>query len=228
MPKTPLRKRFSAATRLFRETWGTDISSARARRRAWWDFQLMDHAFLRRWWSNSAEIAPGVWRSNQPSPQRIARYARAGIRSVLNLRGPGRHSHYLFEKEACEAAGITLVDRRLYAAELPSRDELLALFQAFDAIEKPFVMHCKSGADRSGFGAALYLIDTGTPVSEARRQLHWKHLHFKRDATGILDFFLESYAAAQAQSGTSLRDWIARDYDPEALTRAYRAGRTAR
>ncbi len=225
MSKPPLKKRFSAATRRFRETWGTDIATPEARRRAWWDFQLMDHAFLRRWWTNSREIAPGVYRANQPSPQRIARYAQAGVRSILNLRGEGRHSHYLFEREACEAAGLTLVNRRLYAAELPTREELLSLFEAFDTIEKPFVMHCKSGADRSGFGAALYLVLTGRPVAEARRQLHWTHLHFKSDATGILDYFLETYEVAQAETGIDLRDWVADQYDPAALTAAYRASR---
>ncbi|MFD1913173.1 tyrosine-protein phosphatase [Halodurantibacterium flavum] len=228
MSKLPLKKRISAAKRRFRETWGTDISTPEARRRAWWVFQLVDHAFLRYLWKNTREIAPGVFRANQPSPGRIEGYARRGIRSILNLRGPSDQSHYLFEKDACDRTGITLVDRRLYATELPERDQLLALLDTFEQIEKPFVMHCKSGADRSGFGAALYLIMTGSPVEVARRELHWKHMHFKTEATGILDFFLRTYGAAEARSGISLRDWIARDYDAAALTAAYRRERQAR
>lgn len=229
MPARRLKDRLRTLRRQFHETWGTDISTPEARRRAWWDMQITDHSFLRRWWRNTARVADGVYRANQPSPQRIAEYAKGGIRSIVNLRGESRHSHYLFEKEACDAHGIALVNARLYAAELPTREELRALHRAFRDAERPLVIHCKSGADRSGFGAALYLIlICDTPVAEARRHLHWQYFHFKTKATGILDFFLETYQSAQAETGISLPDWIEQCYDPKALTAAYRARRNIR
>ena len=68
--------------------YGSSIATREARRAAWWHFQLMDHAFLRGLWTNLDQIAPGVWRANQPSPRRLESYQRKlGLKSVVNLRG---------------------------------------------------------------------------------------------------------------------------------------------
>ena len=92
--------------------YGSDISTPEARRAAWWHFQLSDHAFLRLLWTNFAEVAPGVFRANQPSPERLASYHAKGIRTILNLRGRSNQSFYLFEAEACARLGMTLIDRK--------------------------------------------------------------------------------------------------------------------
>ena len=73
-----------------------------------------------------------------------------GIRTVINLRGPLERSHYLFEREACGALGLTLIDVDLKARRLVPREDMLALFDAFDQAEKPLILHCKSGSDRAG------------------------------------------------------------------------------
>ena len=219
-----LKDRVKRAKSAFRRSWGQDISTPAARRRAWWDYQLFDHAFLRVWWTNFYLVAPGVFRSNQPSPARVAAYAAQGIKTILNMRDTSRQSHYLFEVEAATAAGITLVDLRLSASSLVPREELLKLHAAFLTAEKPFVMHCKSGADRAGLASALYLIlICDVPVAQAKQQLHWRYAHLKHGKYGILDYFLERYAAAQAATGIAMLDWIETVYDPVALTAAYHA-----
>lgn len=224
LPATSLKTRIKGFETWFRDTYGTDVSTPDARRRAWWDFQLMDHAFFRVWWTNFAELAPGAFRSNQPSPDRIRAYAAQGIKTMINLRGVGRHSHYLFEQQACAESGITLISHRLYASQLAPRDELLALYQTFRTAEKPFVIHCKSGADRAGLASALYLMMIcGTPVAQAKQQLSWRFLHFSNSTTGILDYMLDQYQLAFDRDGISILDWITNIYDPAALTTAFRA-----
>jgi len=219
-----LKKYLKGAEIGFRDSWGTDISTPAARRRAWWDFQLMDHSFLRRWWTNFDKVADGVYRANQPAPHRIATYAAMGIKTIINLRGVGRHSHYLFEREACAAHGIRLADRRLFAGKLPLPGELLELYAEFLTAEKPFLLHCKSGADRAGLAAALYLmLIEDVPVEVAHKQLHWRYLHFRDSRTGILDYFLDRYAEDHAKTGIGLLDWITRVYDRDAMTAAYHA-----
>ncbi|TMV55174.1 protein tyrosine phosphatase, partial [Thioclava sp. BHET1] len=64
-----------------------DLEDPRERRRATLHSHLMDHAFLRVLWTNFYKVADGVYRSNQPSPARLRRYADFGIKTVLNLRG---------------------------------------------------------------------------------------------------------------------------------------------
>ncbi|MEM1130398.1 MAG: tyrosine-protein phosphatase [Pseudomonadota bacterium] len=218
-----LKSRFRDFERAMRRRYGRDISTPEARRQAWWHFQLMDHAFLRVVWWNIERIAPGVWRSNQPSPGRVKLYRGMGINSILNLRGETNHSHYLFEREACENQGITLHDVTLSARKLASRETLLELIELMRTAQKPYLFHCKSGSDRAGFAAVLYLaIIEGKPLKEARKQLHWRFLHQSVGETGILDHVFDCYEAETAESGLSLEDWIRTEYDADRLTASYR------
>ena len=194
------------------------------RRNATIDMLVFDHGLLRKAWPNQHRVAEGVLRSNQPDPARIRRLAGQGVRAILNLRGATEYGSYLLEREACAAAGIELVDFKLSSRTLPTRDEILALDATFARLPKPFLMHCKSGADRAGFAAALYLLLQGDlPLAEAREQLSWRYLHLKSGATGILHFLLDRYEADSAETPMSFRTWIETRYDPVALTAEYRS-----
>lgn len=202
--------------------FGSDISTPDARRAAWWHFQLSDHAFLRVWWTNLREIAPGVYRSNQPSPARLAAMRKLGLRTILNLRGQAGQSFWLFEREAAAAQGIVMIDLAMSAKRAPVPATLLAMLDLFGRMEKPVLIHCKSGADRTGLAAALYLIDVeGRTVAKAAGQLGWRTMHLRSGPTGILDHFLRLYGRAQAATGITLREWIETGYDPAALTASY-------
>lgn len=222
----PIKARFREFERTMRKRYGRKIKTPKQRRQAWVHFQLFDHAFLRTVWWNLEEIAPGIWRSNQPSPSRVARYAKMGIRSIINLRGEVRHSPYLFEKEACEKHGITLLDIELSARKLVPREQLQALIDLMRQAERPMLMHCKSGSDRAGFASVLYLsVIEGLPIAEARKQLHWKYLHLSSTDTGILDHVLDVYERDSAKTGETLEQWIATSYDHETLTRSWKKSR---
>lgn len=220
----PFLTRLHEIERRFSRSFGTDISTPRARHQAKWHFYLSDHGFLRGLWTNLYQIAPGVWRSNQPSVARLRRYHAMGIKSILNLRGADIFSFYLFEREACAELGIELIDVKIYARALVPRARYMEVFDAFDRIEKPFVLHCKSGADRAGLVSALWLLDQeGASIEQARAMLSLKYMHLKRTRTGLMDFLLDRYAADHAATGIAVRDWFATRYDPEVITAAYEA-----
>jgi len=224
-PRT-LRSRFRAWQQRLRESYGGDISTPAARRRAWWHFHLVDHALVRVLWWNFYEIAPGVWRSNQPSPARLLRYKRMGIRAVINLRGGGSHSSFLFEREACRELGLSLHNVTLSARALLPRDRLLALVALMRRAERPFVFHCKSGSDRAGFAAAIYLAAVeGMPVTKARRQLHWRFLHSASGESGILDHVFDTFEAEARATPIDFETWLRTRYDAEALTESWQASR---
>lgn len=215
-------KRLKAREHAWRDAIGTDISTPEARKRALFHFKYVDHAILRVWWHSFHEIAPGVFRANQPSPKRLAYYKQIGIKTILNLRGTSRHSHYLFEAETCATLGLELVDHRMYAADLASREEILGLIDLMGQIEKPYVIHCKSGSDRTGFAAVLYLhIYCGQTIKQAMKQLNWRHFHLKHSKNGILDMFFDAYVEQSAARDLSLVDWIAKEYDATALTNRF-------
>lgn len=209
-----------------RTSFGDDISTPRGRRLAWLHFHLFDHAFLRTVWTNFDTVAPGVYRSNHPGPRRLARYKAMGIRSVLNLRGRDRFSPWLFEEEACARLGLTLEVAKIYARKPASRGEILTLIETMRRIEKPFVLHCKSGADRAGFAAVVYLaVIEGVPLAEARRHLALKYIHFTWTATGVVDHIFDVYEADNAHEPIGLEEWFATKYDHYDIAESFAANR---
>ncbi|XDZ65101.1 sulfur transferase domain-containing protein [Alphaproteobacteria bacterium LSUCC0684] len=185
--------------------------------RDWLDLMLKDHGFLRLWWHNLDEFRPGIWRSNQPTPGRVKVAAAQGIKTIINLRGPRSDGGWRLEKEACDAAGITLVDFTIRSRAVPDRETVLAARELFQSVEYPILMHCKSGADRAGIMSALYLLlmEDADPATAAE-MLSLRYLHVRQAKTGLLDAFVAAYAPAAA-SGTSFLDWARHDLDPEAI-----------
>lgn len=214
--------------RHWKDGWSGRLDTPRARRDATIDMLVFDHGLIRTLWHNEAEVAPGVWRSNQPDPRTIRSLAARGIRAILNLRGATEYGSYLLEADACRTAGIALVDLKFSSRALPSRSDILALDALFARLPKPFLVHCKSGADRSGFVAALYLLlRAGADAETALAQLSWRFLHLASGPTGVLRFMIEQYAADAAREPTGFRNWIETRYDPDAITAAYHSGRPA-
>lgn len=224
-----LLDRLTGSARSLRQPAGSDISTPAGRRSAFWHALLMDHGLLRTVWSNLHEVAPGVWRSNQPSPRRLRQFRDMGLRSVINLRGAPRSSYYLFEEEACRELGLALVNCPFSARRLPPAADLLRLLDLFRSVERPFVMHCKSGADRSGLAAALYLMaEADVPVAEARKQLGLRYLHLRGGPKGVLSCMLDAYARDTAETPMPIRQWLETRYDPVALQAEFDAARGRR
>lgn len=185
-------------------------------------FQLMDHAFLRHLWTNFDQVSDGVYRSNQPDLRRLRKAKRMGITTILNLRGASEKAHYLFEAENCAQLGLTLVSVPFSARSAPGKAELSTLFEHFKTLERPFLLHCKSGADRAGFVSVLYLlVHDGVALAEARKHLSLRYLHLKSTKTGILDHVLDLYAPHETQM--SFADWVKDHYDPDAATASFAA-----
>ena len=191
--------------------------------RDWTELIFKDHGFLRVWWHNLHEIAPGMWRSNQPGPGRVLAAAQMGVRTIINLRGPRDDGGWQLEAEACAATGITLLDFTARSRATPDKAMLHATRELFAEAELPAMMHCKSGADRAGLMAALFLlIVEKRPVREAALQLAWKYGHVKQAKTGLLDAFFAAYRPYEDQ-GMDFFDWVDSIYDPDEVTRNFQA-----
>ena len=94
----------------------------------------------------------------------------------------------------------------------------------FERIAYPALMHCKSGADRAGLGAALYrILHLGHPVEAAMAELGWKYGHFKRAKTGVLDFFFATYVARNRQSPIGFLEWVDTEYNRLDMHNRFRA-----
>ena len=194
------------------------------RRRAWLNLLFVDHGFLRHFYVHRHKVADGVWRAAQPAPHHLERFAAEGVKTILNLRGPRVEcGAYRLERETCARLGLTLIDFPIRSRSCLDRETILAALDLWDGLELPLVMHCKSGADRTGFMATLYLWQRrGVPLRQAMDQLSWRYGHIRQAKTGVIDFFYESYLAAEAKTGIGFREWIETEYDPKALNAAFR------
>ena len=196
-----------------------DLATPAGRRRARNELIWGDHGFLRLKFRNLHRISDEMYRANQPSPEHIARYAKElGLKTILNLRGESPKGYYLLEKEACDRNGIKLVDFQMFSRDIPSPENVLAAKKLFDSIAYPALMHCKSGADRAGIMAVLYMhFRKGQPIDQALEMLSRKYLHIRQGKTGVLDFFFETYLAEGASKGLSFQQWVEKGYDRAAL-----------
>jgi protein tyrosine/serine phosphatase len=186
---------------------------------------LIDHGVFRLAYLNRHRVSAGLWRSAQPAPHQLAWFAAQGVRTVVSLRGGREHGSWQLQREACERFGLRLVEFVIRSREAPSREMVLGAQRFFASLEYPAVLHCKSGADRAGFAAALYLmLHEGRPVADATRQLSARYGHFRFAKTGILDAFLDRYRTEGEARGLAFLDWVEQVYDPEALGRDFRAG----
>ena len=196
-----------------------DLATPAGRRRARKELIWGDHGFLRLKFRNLHRISDEMYRANQPSPEHIAQYAKElGLKTILNLRGESPKGYYLLEKEACARNGIELVDFQMFSRDIPPPENVLAAKKLFDSIAYPALMHCKSGADRAGIMAVLYMhFRKGQPIAEALEMLSRKYLHIRQGKTGVLDFFFETYLAEGASNGLSFQEWVEKGYDRAAL-----------
>lgn len=200
-----------------------NLDTPEGRRRAEADLIWTDHGFLRAAFSNFHWIEPGkMARANQPSPKHVARYAQMGIKTILNLRGPGDTGYYALEREACRQHGIEMIDARMHSREPPSRAQILRAKELFETIKYPALMHCKSGADRAGVMAVLYKhFAMGMPIEQAVEQLSLKYLHVRQGKTGMIDFFFNRYLAETKKTPKPFIDWVEQDYDQPTVKAAF-------
>ena len=192
-----------------------DLNNPADRKQAYRDLTWGDHGFLRLRFANHHDIGGGMYRENQPSPKRIAEWAKMGFKTNINLRGESPKGFYLLEKEACEAHGITMVDFRVYSRDTHTAEKIRAAKELFESIEYPAVMHCKSGADRTGIMGVLYRhFHMGDTIEQALEQLSFKYLHVKEGKTGMLDFFFKDYLKYAVENDIEFIDWVETVYDP--------------
>ena len=115
---------------------------------------------------------------------------------------------------AAREAGLVQLDAPFESRGAPHKDRILRLVHLLEAAEEPILIHCKSGADRTGLVAGIWLLLQGAPVAAAMAQLSLRHGHIRQSKTGILDAFFADYAKAAPKP---FLDWLREDYDEAAL-----------
>lgn len=205
--------------------WERPLATLADRARAFANMILVDHGIFRLFYLNHRAVDDQLSRAAQPWPHQIRLFARKGGKTIVNLRGGREHGSWPLERDAAAKAGLALLEFTARSREAPSKEMLLAAPAFFQSLAYPAMIHCKSGADRAGFVAALYLlVHRGRPVAEAMRQLSPWYGHFRWSKTGILDQFFARYRLEGEEKGIPFLTWVQDHYDPAALQRDFRPG----
>jgi protein tyrosine/serine phosphatase len=125
-----------------------------------------------------------------------------GIKSILNLRGPNQGSPwYDGEIAVSKELGITHYDYGISARRQVNVERMAEIVAIMRDAPKPILIHCQSGADRSGLVSALYelAVRRKTP-DEADRQLslYYGHFPYLTSRTKAMDQSFWVYVAAKS------------------------------
>jgi protein tyrosine/serine phosphatase len=173
--------------------------------------------------TNFHTVIPGaVYRTAQPSPKRLERLVRDyGIRTIVNLRGCcDPYPWYVEECVASNRLNLSQEDIPFSATRLPSVDTVRHLVEVLDRSEKPLVLHCNRGADRSGMAATMaLLLQPGTTLEMARSQLGPRYGHIPLARTANMDRLFDLYEEWLTREGIEhsaevFRRWAMQEYCP--------------
>lgn len=214
----PHRKHYRA----LREHWSAHPERITSKIGLFFDRHFVDHAFIRAIYRNTHHLGGGVYRSSQPSPRYIRKLKAEGFKTIVNLRGENRSASYLLEKLACEQQGIHLISIQLNSRRVPRPEEVETWVRLLETCERPLLFHCKSGADRAGIAAAMYLLLEGADPALAKKQLSLRYYHLSHSSTGILDHFIQSYIDFNEHSPMPFLDWYRNHCDSQAIESSFK------
>jgi uncharacterized protein (TIGR01244 family) len=162
--------------------------------------------------SGLREVRPGVYRSPQPGEHQLDRQIRAeGIRTVVCLRGGDAAR---LTARAAEGAGATFVHLPMSAKRAPSPEALLALWHVFGTAERPLMLHCRAGVDRTGLASAIAVLHDTGDLDLARAELALiPNGHLAAFGTEAMDEVLERYAPYHGWM--TFPQWVEQVWAPE-------------
>jgi protein tyrosine/serine phosphatase len=125
-------------------------------------------------------VAQQVYRSAQPTAADLRKYAAEHhLGSIINLRGAEKGSAWYDDEIATASAlGLKHYDFRMSASQALTQPEAAELVALLEHAEKPVLVHCNWGADRTGLASALYLAaiaKQGEAAAEAQLSLRFGH-----------------------------------------------------
>lgn len=164
------------------------------------------------------EFAPGAWRSPQPGEDQLARRIdHLQLRTVVSLRG-GDGEGTAATRRATENSGATFRSVPMSATRAPAPATLLDLWAVAAEAERPLLLHCRAGADRTGLASAIVVLHDTGDLDAARGELTVLHGHLAFTATGAMDEVLDAYEPFADK--LSFPEWVVQVYTPAFLAAA--------
>jgi len=129
-----------------------------------------------------------------------------GIKTVINLRGK-QEGEWWYDDEAATLARLGVRHENIgFSTEHVQTPENWRQFhEILETAERPILVHCRSGADRTSEASAVYVMDyMGKSRQEALEQVSLKYLHVSLFHPAKR-YFIENYEG---------KEWVLNSYDP--------------
>ena len=141
-----------------------------------------------------------MYRSRQLDKAELLYYIKTyQIKSIVNLREVSAGSEwYQDERRVGRELGVMHYDYGISANRDVSDEDLNAIMGILRDAPKPILIHCKSGADRTGLITAIYqYAQGGRNAEEAAGQLSmwYGHLPFFGNSTAAMDRTFQRYVS---------------------------------
>lgn len=160
-----------------------------------------------------------IYRSGQLSENTLKNLIiEKNIKTILNLRGEGDNLEwYMREKEITEEANVKLYDVGISPDKLPECRKLNDILDILSTSERPMLVHCNRGVDRTGMVSAMALaIEENPPLSELRKQFSFRYgvLPFSRSVGPYFFSLYEQWLnkTRKKHSKDNLVYWIRNEY----------------
>jgi len=157
---------------------------------------ILEHHFFSLFRLNFHKVDENLYRSAQPTPKQIEKLKKKyNIKTIINLRGPQKLHMLDLERETCNKLGINLIEINFHSRGIPSKEKINEIYKILKTIKYPALIHCKSGSDRTGLVAVLYLfLIKKVPLKKALKHLNFLPFgHIKYSKAGKIDYFFEKF-----------------------------------
>lgn len=135
---------------------------------------------------NFYRVSPELYRSAQPSAEMMRKYEEYGIKTVINLRS------FNSDRQEVQGTGLTLIEIPVLTWDLDT-DEVIAVLRAIRKAEKPVLIHCQHGSDRTGLMVAMYrIVEQGWTKDKAINEMKNGPYGFHSIWVHIDDFIMEA------------------------------------
>lgn len=156
-----------------------------------------------------------LYRSAQLSVHSLEKYIkRNNIKTIINLRGVERDSPWwIKERFFALTHYINFLNVTLAAQKFSPKNALLKLLYIYDHAPRPILIHCYSGADRTGEASALWVLtQQKKDIKTALKQLSLRfgYLYFRHPA---------KYKFISLWQG---QKWLIKKYNPDELNKKYK------
>ncbi len=130
---------------------------------------------------NFHKIDKNAYRSGQLYTKNLLnKLQKYKIKSIINLRGENtfKSPWYEYEKKIAKELNITLINFKIGSRDYIDFNKSMQLVNILKNAPKPVLIHCRSGADRTSFAAALYeFAIKHKSVQKAKEQLSFYYGH---------------------------------------------------